>query len=172
MSAVIKPMEKNFGIICAVLMMVFLSNCGEASIDHTLKTYNKGSVPYLYVEEMEAYGSEYILDTRTEEEYKVSHIPGAIWVGYDSFAIENINTLIPEKDSRIIVYCSVGIRSEDIGEVLLENKFGEVRNLYGGIFEWKNKGMTVLDSTENKTENVHAYSKFWGRLLTEANKVY
>ena len=165
-------MEKNFGTICAILMMVFLSNCGEISIDNTLKTYNKGSVPYVNVEEFEAYGSDYILDTRTEEEYKVSHIPSAIWVGYDSFAIENINTLIPEKDSRIIVYCSVGFRSEDIGEVLLENNFGEVRNLYGGIFEWKNKGMTVLDSTENQTENVHAYSKFWGRLLTEANKVY
>ena len=153
-------------------MLIFLMGCGEISIDHALNNFNNGSVPYIRVDEMEKYQPEFILDTRSVEEYNVSRIPGALWIGYDTFSIDNLNNLIPMKDAKIVVYCSVGIRSEDIGEKLLENDYTEVKNLYGGIFQWKNQGMKVLDSLGNQTQNVHAYSKFWGRLLTEANKVY
>ena len=80
--------------------------------------------------------------------------------------------LIPVQEKRIVVYCAVGVRSEDIGEILLASGYSEVKNLYGGIFEWKNQGRIVIDSLKKETENVHAYSKYWGRLLTRANKVY
>ena len=40
----------------------------------------------------------------------------------------------------IIVYCSIGVRSEDIGEKLKELGYTKILNLYGGIFDWKNKG--------------------------------
>jgi rhodanese-related sulfurtransferase len=111
------------------------------------------------------------MDAREEEEYKVSHIPGAHWVGYSTFEIDSLEQRVP-KDTSIVIYCSVGIRSEDIGERLLERGFTDVHNLYGGIFEWKNSGGLVVDSVGNQTENVHAYSKYWDHLLTQANKVY
>ena len=165
-------MKKYFNILLCVLLLIYLKGCGEISIDHALENFNSGSVPYISVDEMEKYQPEFILDTRSEEEYNVSRIPGSFWVGYDSFSIDKVDSLITNKDRRIVVYCSVGIRSEDIGEQLLNNDYTEVKNLYGGIFQWKNQGMTVVDSAGNQTQNVHAYSKFWGRLLTEANKVY
>ncbi|MGI9547940.1 MAG: rhodanese-like domain-containing protein, partial [Flavobacteriaceae bacterium] len=104
--------------------------------------------------------------------YDVSHIPGAQWVGYKSFSLDRIKTAFSRTDTSIVVYCSVGVRSENIGEKFLDMGYTEVNNLYGGIFEWKNKGYIVVDSTGNETQNVHAYSKYWGNLLTDANRVY
>ena len=44
--------------------------------------------------------------------------------------------------------------------------------MYGGIFEWKNKGFKVFDSEEKETENVHAFSKEWSKWLKKGVKVY
>ena len=42
------------------------------------------------------------------------------------------------RESTIVVYCSVGYRSEKIAEELDKLGFTNVSNLYGGIFEWIN----------------------------------
>lgn len=147
-------------------------SCGDTTIDKVLEKYNDGDIPYIKVEEL-ARGEHFLLlDTREKEEFDVSRIPGAIWVGYKEFNLDQLKSQLSEPDTSIVVYCSVGIRSEKIGENLIEAGYTDVRNLYGGIFEWKNKGNTVVDSTGSATENVHAYSKYWGKLLTDANKVY
>ena len=155
-----------------ILIPLLLLSCSETSIDSALKKYNKGSVPYITVEEL-VDGEDYlILDSREKEEFNVSHIPDAHWVGYDSFSLDKVNQIITETDVKIVVYCSVGVRSEDIGEQLLRNGYTEVKNLYGGIFQWKNNRQIVVDSMGQETQNVHVYSKYWSRLLTHANKVY
>ena len=52
------------------------------SIDSLLKKYNKHSVPYISVQELAMNYEDYIvLDTRKKEEFEVSHLPNAIWVG-------------------------------------------------------------------------------------------
>jgi 3-mercaptopyruvate sulfurtransferase SseA len=66
----------------------------------------------------------------------------------------------------------VGIRSETISEKLKKAGYTDVHNLYGGIFEWKNKDYPVVDSEGKETENVHAYSKVWGKWLNKGVKVY
>jgi len=71
-----------------------------------------------------------------------------------------------------VVYCSIGVRSEDIGEKLMDAGYNNVTNLYGGIFEWKNKGNQVYDTLGNETERVHAFNKHWGKLLSKGEKVY
>lgn len=47
-----------------------------------------------------------------------------------------------------------------------------MKNLYGGIFEWKNKEYPVIDSTGRETENVHTFSKMWSKYLNAGNPVY
>ena len=113
-----------------------------------------------------------VLDTRAYEEFEVSHLENAQWVGYDKFNIDEFLKQNPDKEQAMVVYCSIGVRSEDIGEQLQSAGYTNVQNLYGGIFEWKNKGYPVVDKKKIKTEKVHAYSKFWGQLLTNAEKVY
>ena len=147
-------------------------SCVENSIDGVLKRYNKGSVPYISVKELADSKNHIILDTRERQEFNVSRIPGAMWVGNEAFNRHQFRSRIKKLDASIVVYCSVGVRSEDFGEQLIDAGYTNVKNLYGGIFQWKNSGHMVVDSTSKVTENVHAYSKYWGKLLTEANKVY
>jgi len=72
-----------------------------------------------------------------------------------------------------LVYCSVGYRSERIGEHLLELGFTDVHNLYGGIFEWINKGYGVMNSKGQWVERVHGYSPSWGKWIeSEIEVVY
>lgn len=110
------------------------------------------------------------LDAREPREYAVSHISGAISVGYDHFELKNLPTNLP-KDQRIVVYCSVGYRSEKVTEKLQKAGFTNVSNLYGGIFEWANHGLPVVNQ-KGVTNEVHAYSRSWGVWLKKGKKVY
>lgn len=112
-----------------------------------------------------------ILDTREHNEFKVSHIPQAIFVGYNDFSTESVENL-NKIDDIIIVYCSVGYRSERIGEKLIEMGFDNVYNLYGGIFEWVNAGYPIWDSDNNITQSIHPYDSNWGKWLEKGNKAY
>jgi rhodanese-related sulfurtransferase len=109
------------------------------------------------------------LDARAFEEYQVSHIADAQWVGYDDFDLKRVSQVA--KDQPIVVYCSVGYRSEKVSEKLIAAGYLEVVNLYGGIFEWKNQGHTLVDAL-GTTEKVHAYNRTWGFWLKRGQKVY
>ena len=113
-----------------------------------------------------------LLDTREPDEYAVSRIEGAINVGYNKFSSEEVLNQLKPGDELIVVYCSLGIRSEKIGEKLKKAGFQNVRNLYGGIFEWKNNDYPVVDSEGNTTEKVHPFSRVWGKWLLKGEKAY
>lgn len=110
-----------------------------------------------------------LLDAREREEYAVSHLKGARWVGYKDFDVDALRDL--PRSAPIVVYCSVGYRSEKVAEKLLDAGFSDVHNLYGGIFEWVNQGHTVVDA-KGVTRRVHAYDRTWGVWLRKGEKVY
>ena len=112
----------------------------------------------------------YILDAREKEEYDISHIKGAAWVGYNTFSKKKINNI--PKDAIVVIYCSIGYRSEKIGEKLKKEGYQKVYNLYGGIFEWSNKKYPLVDNQQTGTTKVHAYNKDWGRWVEKGDKVY
>ncbi len=151
--------------------MVFSAHA-QSSIDQALDWYNRESVPYISVTEMQNFQNQVILDAREWEEYQVSHIKDAVWVGYNEFNLAEVVKNIPDKNLNIVVYCSIGVRSENIGEELLESGYINTKNLYGGIFEWTNQGYPVYNMEGEKTKKVHAYGKLWGKYLTKAEKVY
>lgn len=138
----------------------------------TLRKYNKQSIPYIKVDALHGMHHVMTLDARQKEEYDVSHLKNALWVGFKTFDPEAVSAKIVDKDTEIVVYCSIGVRSENIGEKLREAGYTNVKNLYGGIFEWKNEGHPVYDADGNETEKVHAFSKHWGKLLKKGEKVY
>lgn len=110
-----------------------------------------------------------ILDTREKEEFEVSHLSGAQWVGYDTFNLKNTSKL--DKDKPVLVYCTVGARSQDIGKKLVEAGFTQVYNLYGGIIHWANESNPLVAEGKS-TMKVHTYSKSWGIWLNKGEKVY
>ncbi len=156
------------------IVFVLLSSIafGQKKIEKTLKELNKQSVPYIYPDELKKMNDVVLLDTRKKEEYKVSHLKNAIWVGYDSFQEESLKKKLAHNNVNIVVYCSIGVRSEDIGEKLLKAGYSNVKNLYGGIFLWKNKGNSIYSTPTFETDSIHAYDKQWGKLLTKGIKVY
>lgn len=131
----------------------------------------KHSVPTISCNDLkkELKGVE-LLDTRARREYEVSHLPNARWVGFDEFDLKTVSDL--PKDTPIVVYCTVGVRSEKVGEKLKAAGYHNVRNLYGSIFEWVNQGNTVVDSQNKPTNQVHAYSRTWGIWLNKGEKIY
>ncbi|WP_422083380.1 rhodanese-like domain-containing protein [Ulvibacterium sp.] len=155
------------------LFLVFSPNTmGQSKLDRTLKKLNTESIPYISLKEAAHTDSVLYLDTRKKQEYDVSHLQNAIWVGYEMFDARDVQDKIPDKNAEIIVYCSIGVRSEDIGEKLVKLGYPNVKNLYGGIFEWKNKGYPVYDDQGKETEKVHAFDEHWGKLLKAGEKVY
>ncbi len=137
----------------------------ESTIDHTVTTiscqrlYKKLNTPELY-----------ILDAREQSEYNVSHLPKSLCVGYDDFN-KNSVAHIP-KDAIVVLYCSIGYRSEKIGEKLKKLGYQRVYNLYGGLFEWSNQQLPLENAKQQSTTKVHAYSKDWGRWIDKGEKVY
>lgn len=111
-----------------------------------------------------------MLDARELAEFKVSAIRGAKWVGYEDFTMARVEDV--DMSSKILVYCSVGYRSEKIAEKLIEAGFEDVSNLYGGIFEWMNQENQVVDSLDNPVDRIHGFSKVWGIWLNRGEKVY
>lgn len=110
-----------------------------------------------------------ILDAREKVEYDVSHLPAAKWVGYDTFDLKNVADL--DKSQPVLVYCTVGARSQEIGKKLQSAGFSRVYNLYGGIIHWVNEDNPVVVNGK-PTQKVHTYSKSWGIWLNKGEKVY
>ena len=113
-----------------------------------------------------------LLDARPQSEFDVSHIKGAKRIGYkkiDKAALEGI-----DKNEQIVLYCSIGYRSEKVGETLKKMGYKNVYNLYGSIFEWVNQGNEIVDKNGRKTEKVHTYNKRWSKWVEDgkAEKVW
>ena len=104
-----------------------------------------------------------LLDTRSKEEYSVSCIKDAKLMYFDK--------LPDDKDTKIIVYCSVGYRSAAAAHKLKRQGYKNVYNLEGSIFEWANKGNPVYKG-DKQVKKVHPYNKKWGELLDEKYHSY
>ncbi|WP_431110185.1 rhodanese-like domain-containing protein [Winogradskyella poriferorum] len=158
-----------------IYIFLFLSGIifSQESLSELLKKYNNESIPYISVQELAIQKTDAILlDARELKEYEVSHLKDALYVGYDEFNLKNTTKQLNNKDQMIVVYCSLGVRSEDIAEQLKKEGYTNVYNLFGGIFEWKNNNHKVYDNKEEPTENVHAFSKKWSKWLLKGNKIY
>lgn len=155
------------------LLFFTIYSFSQKKLKALLKKENTNSIPYISVDSLKSETASFtLLDSREPKEFKTSHIKNAICVGYDFFNLDSISGNLPDKDAKIIVYCSIGIRSEDIGEKLKKAGYTNVHNLYGGIFEWKNKGNPVYDLKEEETDNIHTFSKPWSKWLTKGTKIY
>ncbi len=131
------------------------------------------SVPVMGVEELKETNEDVVIfDAREKEEFDVSHIEGAQYLGYDDFNIDRLGDL--SKDTKIVVYCSIGYRSEKIGEQLQALGYSNVYNLYGSIFDWVNRGYPVVKSDGETTKKVHTYNRAWSKWVDKkkAKKVW
>ncbi len=108
--------------------------------------------------------SPILLDVREPDEFKVSHVRGALLAPTLQDALEALRTV--EKNHPIVVYCSVGYRSGALAEQLQKNGYTNVYNLKGSIFKWANEARPVFAESV-RVYRVHPYDKKWGTLLDQ-----
>lgn len=154
-----------------LLLASTFTSCGQKTYDEKLESLYRKTVPLIKVDSLKELQSDVvILDTRAKEEFEVSHIEGARFIDYDAFEVSQVSDI--NKNQEVIVYCSVGYRSERVGEKLQKAGYTNVKNLYGGIFSWKNEGNEVVGPQNQPTDSVHTYNKSWGKWLIKGIKVY
>lgn len=157
-----------FLIICSI--QGYSQDVLNPTFDQRLERLLNFTVPVIEVPEAQENADEYIfLDARELEEYQISHIPGAKYIGYKKFSpdlLEGIN-----HDDNIIIYCSVGYRSEKIGEKLMKLGYSNVHNLYGSIFEWINCDLPVENQQGIVTDSIHTYNKKWSKWVDDKEAI-
>ncbi len=157
-------------------LVLFLSNTifSQSNLQQLLEKHNEKTIPYIYAKDLKSISEDVIiLDARELKEFKVSHLKEAIYTGYDNFNLKKTLKKLPKnKKSKIVVYCSLGVRSEDIAEQIKKSGYSNTFNLYGGIFEWKNNGNKVYNSQNKTTNKVHVFNKEWSVWLKKGIKVY
>ncbi|MGB1451633.1 MAG: rhodanese-like domain-containing protein, partial [Marinirhabdus sp.] len=108
-------------LVTTALFFSVAAVTAQQQLEELLSQYNTRSVPYISVEELRmqrANSTVALLDAREPEEFAASHLPSAQLVGFNYFSIEAVSAQIKDKNTPIVVYCSLGIRSEEIGEKL------------------------------------------------------
>ena len=147
----------------------------QNEIEVALDKYADGSLEYISTDKLAQLISNnqniQILDTRKKEEFEVSHLENAMHVGYKEFDVEQCEDQL-KKDQPVIVYCSIGVRSEEIGEKLKTAGFENVKNLRGGLFKWFNEDKQVINKNNEPTHKIHGYNKKWSRFLKRGEVEY
>ncbi|MEM6400109.1 MAG: rhodanese-like domain-containing protein [Cyanobacteria bacterium P01_D01_bin.116] len=103
-----------------------------------------------------------IIDTRSPEEYALSHIKSAQLIQLSNS--DTVEILQVSLNTSIVVYCSVGYRSAKVAQQLQQKGYKNVFNLNGGIFQWANEGKPIFKD-KHPVKVVHPYNFFWGKLL-------
>lgn len=140
----------------------------STAFDKMLGVILSHDVPEVSVADFSISEKVVVVDAREKNEYDISHLPRALWVGFKDFDIQRLSTV--PKNQKIVVYCSIGYRSEKIAKKLIESGYTDVVNLYGGIFEWVNQDKTVKDAS-GTTHKVHGFSRMWSIWLNKGEKV-
>ncbi len=96
---------------------------------------------------VEILDSDYtLIDVRTQDEFDLGHIDGAINLDFYSETFQNDILSLP-KNETIVLYCRTNNRSSKTANILKENGFKEISVLEGGITEWVKNGNDINYTT-------------------------
>ncbi len=80
--------------------------------------------------------SFHFVDVREDSEFAIDHVAGATHVGKGVIE-RDIETLIPDKDADIVLYCGGGFRSVLAADMLQQMGYTRVASMDGGIRAWR-----------------------------------
>ena len=86
-----------------------------------------------------------ILDVRTPGEFMTGHIQGAQNIDFEGGSFESqIESL--DKNGTYAVYCRSGNRSGQAVKVMQDAGFKNIYNLDGGVIDWANSGLPLVNN--------------------------
>lgn len=81
----------------------------------------------------------HFIDIREDHEYAKDHAPGARHLG-KGIIERDIETIVPDKQARIVLYCGGGFRSALAADALQQMGYENVMSMDGGIRAWREAG--------------------------------
>jgi rhodanese-related sulfurtransferase len=81
----------------------------------------------------------HFIDVREDHEFAKDHAKGARHVG-KGIIERDIETLVPEKQASILLYCGGGYRSVLAADALTQMGYTNVTSMGGGIKAWREAG--------------------------------
>ncbi len=84
-----------------------------------------------------------IIDVREDYEWRQGHIPRAIHLSRGVLE-RDIEKIIPDKNTPIILYCSGGFRSVLAAYNIQKMGYSEVYSMENGLREWINLGYNIV----------------------------
>src|SRR6266481_3800975 len=83
-----------------------------------------------------------LLDVREDSEWSAGHAAGAVHLG-KGIIERDIESKVPEKDTKLVLYCGGGFRSALAGDALRKMGYVDVISLDGGWRDYKASGLPV-----------------------------
>ncbi|HEY9117314.1 MAG TPA: rhodanese-like domain-containing protein [Roseivirga sp.] len=106
-----------------------------------------------------------ILDARTIEEFETSHLKNSL--RFEESLLSSLN-----KEQPILIYCTVGVRSNRVAKALSDAGYKEVYDMKDGILGWANQEYPLIDNFGELTNQIHTYNKSFAPLLKKGTAVY
>jgi phage shock protein E len=128
-------MKKVFALISSLLLLAGCSTTTTGAMNMNVSDFSKKITESGVV----------ILDVRTPGEFAEGYIEGSLNIDFQSGNFENeIATL--DKDATYAVYCRSGNRSGQAVKIMHDAGFHNVYNLEGGVIDWANQGMPLINN--------------------------
>jgi len=99
-----------------------------------------------------------LLDIREKEEIALGYIKGTLFLPQAQID-EKVETLLPDKEVPVVVYCAGGIRSLAAAKRLREKGYAQVFSMAKGINGWKAAGFEVVTDSELTPDQLTRYSR-------------
>ncbi len=83
-----------------------------------------------------------LIDVREDNEWAAGHAAGAIHLGRGIIE-RDIESKVPQKDARIVLYCGSGARSALAADSIMKLGYTNVSSLAGGMGAYKAAGLPI-----------------------------
>jgi rhodanese-related sulfurtransferase len=127
-------MKKVFALIASVLLLAGCSS-STGAIDLGVSEFSTKV----------AEAGVITLDVRTPIEFAEGHIEGARLIDFHSGNFENEIAAL-DKNATYAVYCRSGNRSGQAVKVMQDAGFTNVFNMNGGVIDWANAGLPLVNN--------------------------
>jgi rhodanese-related sulfurtransferase len=120
----------KLALIIILIIIVPAAGCSRQAGRESYQTISSEEAKSM-IDEME---DAVILDVRTREEFEQGHIEKAVLIPYTDIE-DKIESIVPDKETTLLVYCRSGRRSAIAAGKLAEMGYVKVYD-FGGIIDW------------------------------------
>ncbi|MEO6988945.1 MAG: molybdopterin-synthase adenylyltransferase MoeB [Aquihabitans sp.] len=98
------------------------------------------------------------LDVREADEYEQGALPGAVHISRGTLET-SIEMRVPDRDTKLVVYCAGGVRSAFAAKTLEELGYTDVVSVDRGFNGWKDDGLDWVTPTTLSPEQRNRYKR-------------